>query len=448
MICSKKALKRFFITTLGLMLLTSPAAAQKKESALDLNTLTTLDLASAKAIAIQGNPSLQATRTRIEQAFSVVSQKKAAWMPSVDASASLARVDSSANSGTADENERYASSLSASLTLFDGFNRTYSLASAKYAESSATEAEKEARRLLLFNVSQGYFTLQSAMENLAIAESDREYNTRLLTEAQAKYDAGAGTMSDVLNFKIAVNNAKTSLTTTRREISRARVALAVLMGAEQARLPDGLSLAPLPEQGPWSNPLPLEETLKESALSRRPDLAQAELSIKQADAAIKVAQSGYYPTVDLTGSLSGNRDGSATFEQDDFGSSVGVNVSFNLFSGGQTRAKVAENRAALREAQYTRQSTTLAIKQEVADAMATFTAAKEAVVLQKETVAFTSQSRGLVEQEYLAGTSTVVKLNEAQNNLVAAQGNLVTARVALVTAWESIQKVTGLNLTE
>lgn len=448
MIYCKLNIKGCIQAALILMILATPAFAQTKDDSLDLDTLTTLDLKSAKAIAVLGNPSLQATRTRIEQALSVVSQKKAAWMPSVDASASLSRVDSSSNSGLQDENERYASSLSASLTLFDGFNRTYSLASAQYAEVSAAEAEKEARRLLLFNVSQGYFTLQSAMENLSIAESNREYNSRLLAEAQAKYDAGAGTMSDVLNFKIAVNNAKTSLTTTRREITTARVALAVLMGAEQARLPDGLSLVPLPEQGPWSNPLPLEETLKAGAMSRRPDLAQAELSIKQADASIKVAQSGYYPTVNLTGTLSGSRDGSAAYEEDDFGSSVGVTVSLNLFSGGQTRAKVAENRAALREAQYTRQSTTLAIKQEVADAMATFTAAKEAVILQKETVAFTSLSRELVEQEYLAGTSTVVKLNEAQNNLVAAQGNLVTARVALVTAWESIQKVTGLNLTE
>ncbi|WP_300667021.1 TolC family protein [Desulfoluna sp.] len=411
-----------------------------------LATLKVLDLGTAKVLAVTGNPSLLAMKERIEQARQQVRQEKAAWLPSLDAETSLTREDNSTSSGGDDAYEAYKTSLIATLTLFDGFNRTHALDSATQGESVSFEEEKDARRLLLFNVAQSYYSLQSAAADIAIARSDRAYNARQLTEAEARHNVGAGSLSDVLNFKIQVNTASATLMDVEKTYAIALTGLATLMGVEKTAFQEGMSLTPLQESGDWNNHTLVREELVRIALVHRPDLAQNHYVLEQTTSAIGIARADYYPTVSLSGIVSGARNGSAAYDSDDQGNSIAITMAINLFAGGETRAKVAKAEATRREALYTLQDLRLTVRQEVSDALEEFKTALKQVALQVETVTLTRQNRDLVEQEYRAGLTSVVQLNEAQNNLVSAQGNLVTARVTLHTAWETIQKVTASNL--
>lgn len=411
-----------------------------------LATIKVLDLDTAKVLAVTGNPSLLAMTERIEQARQQVRQEKSAWLPSLDAETAFTREDGSTSSGRDDAYDAYETSLTTTLTLFDGFNRAHALNSAIQGEMASLEEEKDARRLLIFNVAQSYYTLQSATADIAIARSDRDYNARQLTEAEARNKVGAGSLSDVLNFKIQVNTATATLMDTEKTYAIAITSLATLMGIEKATFPEGMRLTPIQESGDWEKASLVTDELVLIALAHRPDLAQNSHVLKQTISAISIARAGYYPTVNLSGTVSGSRDGSAAYDSDDLGNSVAVTVAINLFAGGETRAKVAEAEATRREALYTLQDLRLTVRQEVSDALEEFKTALKQVALQVETVTLTRQNRDLVEQEYRAGLTSVVQLNEAQNNLVSAQGNLVTARVTLHTAWETIQKVTASNL--
>lgn len=441
-------LKVRFLFYLSLVALATalPAAADQAGQQ-PIASLKVLDLATAQDIAVSGNPSIQAVQDRIEQAQQQVRQKEAAWFPSLDATTSLTHTEDAANATLSNEGDTYDASLSATLTLFDGFSRSYNLKSARYGETASVAAEKDARRLLIFNVAQSYYTLQSAEENISIALSDKAYNARQLKEAEARHKAGAGSLSDVLNFKIKVNTAAATLLTAEKNHAVALTGLAALMGIDEAALPEDLTLAPLETKGAWDTAPLVTEDLITTALTLRPDLAQSDSTVKQAESAVGIARSGYYPTVSLTGALSGSREDDARYEGDDFGSSIGVTVKLNLFSGGETRAKVTEAEAARREARHTMEDVALTVKKEVREAVEEIDTAFRQVKLQEETVALTRQSRDLVEEEYRAGKTGVVKLNEAQNNLVSAEGGLVDARVSLLTAWEKIRSVTGTNLT-
>jgi outer membrane protein TolC len=48
-----------------------------------------------------------------------------------------------------------------------------------------------------------------------------------------------------------------------------------------------------------------------------------------------------------------------------------------------------------------------------------------------------------VEKEYAAGQTSLVRLNEAQRNLIQAQGWLALARVSLRQAWQGLKAATG-----
>ena len=70
------------------------------------------------------------------------------------------------------------------------------------------------------------------------------------------------------------------------------------------------------------------------AHGHRPDIIATEFAVKQAEAGIKVAEAGYYPTINLAGNLDSEKANSYGFENEDFGSTISLNLSWNLFAGG------------------------------------------------------------------------------------------------------------------
>lgn len=53
------------------------------------------------------------------------------------------------------------------------------------------------------------------------------------------------------------------------------------------------------------------------------------------------------------------------------------------------------------------------------------------------------QNRDLVEKEFAAGQGSLVRLNEAQRDLVTAQARLALALVSLRLTWHNLRTSTG-----
>ena len=78
----------------------------------------------------------------------------------------------------------------------------------------------------------------------------------------------------------------------------------------------------------------------------------------------------------------------------------------------------------LAEAQSSLENTKINVKAAVASDVATLISAQEQLALQRSNATLVQQVRDLVEKEYAAGQASLVRLNEAQRDLVAAHGNL------------------------
>jgi outer membrane protein len=424
----------------------------------DWTAISTLDIETAVTIALADNPGLDAAMARVRQAKAQVEQARSAYWPRLDANASGARVDLSENryqeslatarffnpSATVENPEAYYNTdLTASWTLFDGFERKFSNVSARYGEQSSAAALKDARRLLISAVAFSYFSAQLALENIAIAKADEEFNQRQLADAQARQRVGTGSLSDVLNFQVRKNQAKTTRINEEYRYEIALYGLAALLGVPESRLPGHVQLARLaPETAPELSKPPVEELIA-GAMDLRPDIQQARWGLKQTEAQIKVAQSDYYPSVFLAGSLEGERSGDMGFEQDDFGNRVQVGLSYNLFSGGYTRARVSEARQHKTELEKRLEELILSATADIRSSAALVATAQTQVALQRDNVALVQRTRDLVEKEYNAGQGSLVRLNEAQKDLTTAQGNLALALVGLRQAWVELETRTG-----
>ncbi len=430
--------------------------------AVDLAALSTLDLETAVGIALAGNPGLEAAAARVRQAKAQIDQARAAYWPRLDANASGARIKSAENdhqqnlaaarllnpSATIDKtDEFYAADLTASWILFDGFERKFSNASARYGEQSNAAALNDARRLLISAVAVAYFSAQLALENIAIAKADEAFNQRQLADAEARQRVGTGALSDVLNFQVRKNQAKTTRINQEYQYEIALYGLAALLGLSESRLPDHVQLARLaPETATELSSPPVDEMIAQ-AMDLRPDIRETEWRIKQSEAQVKIAQSDYYPTITVAGALDGERTGNADFGQDDFGNRVQVGLSYNLFAGGLTRARVREARQFKVEFEKRLEELVLSATAEIRDSAALVTTAQIQLALQRENVDLVQRTRDLVEKEYNAGQGSLVRLNEAQRDLTTAQSNLALALVGLRQAWVELETRTGIILT-
>jgi outer membrane protein TolC len=431
------------------------------ETMVDWATMSTLDLEAAVAIALAGNPGLEAASARVRQAKAQVDQARSAYWPRLDANASGARVELSENAyqqslaiaqllnptaAIEDPDEYYNADLTASWTLFDGFERKFSNASARYGEQSSAAALNDARRLLISAVAVSYFSAQLALENIAIAKADEAFNQRQLADAEARQRVGTGALSDVLNFQVRKNQAKTTRINQEYRYEIARFGLAALLGIPEARLPTHLQLAPLASETTVELSRPPVDDLIAQTMKFRPDIQQIQWRIKQVEAQVKIAQADNYPTLFVAGSLDGERDGDLNFGQDDFGNRLQVGLSYNLFAGGFTRARVREVRQQKVELDKRLEDLVLSATSDIRSSVALVTSAQTQLALQRENVELVQRTRDLVEKEYNAGQGSLVRLNEAQRDLTNAQGSLALALVALRQAWVELETRSGIIL--
>ena len=425
------------------------AAAQGVPDA--LQGLDVLDLATAKRIALEGNPSLRAAAARVEQARARVARSRAAYFPSLDAAASGAHVDLADSAlvlqpDLANPDDYYSAGLSANWLVFDGLARRFALLAARSAEAETRAAQLDAQRLLLSAVAAAYHGGQLARERVAVAQADLAFNARLLEEAQVRRRAGTGSLSDELNFEVRVNAARTSLIRAERDKELSRPALAALLGIEGAALPPGLALAELGAETPGDMDVPDLATELAYARERRPDVAQRRSALERARAGVGVARADFVPAVGLSASIDGERAGDIDFESEDFGTTVALTLSYNLFAGGARRAALDEAHAARDETERRLEDTLLSVASEVRDRLTALRAARDQLRLQRSNVSLVERARDLVDEEYRAGQTSLVRLNEAQRDLINAQRQLALARVSLRLARDDLDTATGRSL--
>jgi len=230
---------------------------------------------------------------------------------------------------------------------------------------------------------------------------------------------------------------------SKRQYEIAMAALAALLGIRDAAFPEDTTLAALEPEDPAELEAPDTDTMLAYARQHRPDLLAATLEQERAAAQARAARGEYYPTVTLRGAVEGERQEDPDFESDDFGTLVGGVVTYTFGDGGGRRGRAQEARAAGDEARSDLEGLRLNIASEVREAVAEVRRAQEQLELQRENADLVQRTRDLVEKEYNAGQASLVRLNEAQRDLIATRAQLALARVSLRTAWTGLHAATG-----
>jgi outer membrane protein len=435
-------------------------------STVDLSAIRGLTLKTAQQIALAENPSLAAAQERVMQAQARVRQETARYWPKIDGTASYRREWFSDNIFLAGRNlvdfvealeptfdveipERedfYVARLLATWILFDGFSRKFSNAAARFAQLASKEAQMDARRLLALSVADSFHNAQLARENIFIAQADEAFNRKQMEEAKARQRVGTGSISDVLNLEVQANTARSGLFQAERNYEIAQIGLAALMGIPGSALPSSLELSVL-EPEIWDEMvLPKADPLISYAQKHRPDLLQNKHFVEQTNAGVGIARSEFYPIIELFGSADGERADDLSFKSGDFGYTVGAQLTYNFFSGGRSLARVQEANARMSEAKRNYENLSIRVAYDVREAIADLKRAQNELVLQRTNAEIALENRDRVEKEYSLGHESLVRLNEAQRDLIRAQSQLARALVSVRQAWENLASATSENI--
>jgi len=417
-----------------------------------------LTLEMAQELAVANSPSFEAQFHAVQAAWAAYKQRFGGYFPTISAVNSVGqtfnnysgRVNNDSDSLPNNNNLTSQTGLTASLNVFDGLQREMTLLSYKYQALGQEAVKENARRVLLKSVAEAYNNILLSIEQSRIAVSDRDFQLKQLKDAQYKYDAGASPLSDVLNFKVNVNNATNSQITAQYSFNFYRYALAQLMGIPDSTLPDELKYSPIdsiPDEE-----LPDINIYLDAALNNRPDLKQYREALQTAKYNLYASWGAYSPTVTATAggyynttmNHYDNNDPSHTYYNNTQGT-YSVNTNWVLFNGGTREFQVRQAQALVAQAQFNVANQWITVVQEVRTAYDTYKQNVKQARLYQETQALVTKQRDLVEEEYKAGNKELTRLNEAQNTLVSAETNLVIALVNVMSAKAQLESATNSN---
>jgi len=384
-------------------------------------------------------------------------------------------------------NDFFDAGLSASVNLFDGFEKFASMEEASLREDASRLRLERVREDVVFQVVQGFTSLVVDRELATAREQELVAAGELLEEVQRLVEVGRQPVSDRYQQEATVAEAEAALVEAQRQVALSETTLMQLLRLDPARDYDFrtsplTTIDTLPEPDTYSY-----EALLGVALARRADLTAARSSLDATGQNIRSARSGYWPSIDLSFNYGSNwsansrqaipgtgtdprvititPDGGGspvTFEVPGTGSSpafttpsfvdqldgrrggsVSLSVSVPVFDRLQTWASIEQAQADRLNARYDleelRQDIGLQIRQALLD--------YESAVAQQRASAkrLEASERALdaAQRRYELGAAGFVELVQARSALVSARSAEIGARYNVVLARRLIDYHTG-----
>src|SRR5438128_6006017 len=394
-----------------------------------------LTLDECVAIALEAQPTIQATLYDYAAARYRVTQALAPLLPQVSGLVTATKSESSTVSTFAPTgrltqsqtfkgfSETFIAQVVLSQLLFDfGKNLAATEAARKLAEVAVEDVELQ-RQLISLAVKEAYTNILFAQRLIRVQQQAVQRAELNLRSAKGFFDVGTRPKSDVARAEVDVANARVDLIRARNALRTAIVALNTAMAINvdtPTQIVDNLVYQPVTLD---------RQQLRSSSLIQRPEYRQAKLQAAAAEATERQTFRNFFPDISGSGSYGG------TQAQLNEAWTLGLTFSWSLFDGGGRIARYQEAKANLEGAKARVKSTELDIVQNVEQAEIAVEEAQERIQAAQTLVASAQENFRLAQGRFDAGVGTILELTDAQLALTQAQNTesqaLADYRIAL-----------------
>jgi outer membrane protein TolC len=290
----------------------------------------------------------------------------------------------------------FNNTVSLSLSLYTGGRNEGLVGQARMGLKVADLTMDKTRQQLKLEATNAYFGVLAMRNLLQVAQESVDNLTAHLKNVQAQFEVGTVAKSDVLRSEVELANAQQDLIKAQNNYDVAVATLNNIIG-----LPHGTEIRLKEDLKYEQQGITLEDGIN-YAMKNRPDVLAADANIQKAKEGVKVARSGFLPTISLTGSNNWNDDKFPGARNSNW--LVGLTTSLTVFDTNLTLSRVKEAEASLAIANETARQT------------------RDAVALE-------------VRSEYLGMREAEKRIETSQVALAKAEEDFTIAQVRITPAW-------------
>jgi NodT family efflux transporter outer membrane factor (OMF) lipoprotein len=402
------------------------------------------------------------------EARAIVREARSQYFPTLTAAPSVTHSRASANLGTSAPSTTGASSTSTPTQLQ---STLYSLPleaswepdlwgkvrntvrQAQYsAQVSAADLENE-RLSEQANLAEYFFEIRGQDRLQKIYDDTVEADQKAYDLTRGLYETGIDDEISVVEAETTLRSAQAGATNVGIARAQYEHAIAVLVG--KAASDFSIPVKPMTVAPP-----PIPVGVPSELLERRPDVAAAERTMAEGNAAIGIAYAAYYPNLTLSGE--------GGFESSSFSHwlswpsrfwSVGASLSETIFDAGLRRATVQQYVATYNADLAGYRQTVLTAFQQVEDSLAEVRILSKEILQEQQAVDSARTFLKLEQSRYDTGIDPYIDVLVAQTTVLADEQTLnglqvqeMTSAVALVQAlgggWDRSQLPSPQQVTQ
>jgi len=287
-------------------------------------------------------------------------------------------------------------------------------------------------------VHEAYFNVLKAGRFLDVAEEAVGLLEALVRVAQDFYDVGMIPKNDLLKAEVELANIRQGRVKAANAVALAEAAFNISLRRD---IDAPVSLVDLLEYKPFGR---TQQECFDDANVNRLELKMLDTRIDQAERAVSLARSPFYPTVGIFGSFRWEDGG---FIPDPEVWSAGAVAKWTLWDWGKTYSNVQAARATMNRARNEEIRLRDGIKLEVKRAYLSLREAEANISVAEKSIEQAGENYRITEEQYKASMTTSTEVLDAQTQLSQARLNYYSALSDYNIELARLRKATGKLFT-
>jgi outer membrane protein len=404
----------------------------------------------AIAIALEQNLAVKQAKNATALTAATVQQQKMQLLPdlrlNVNGADNVGRNFSQTEGAIIDQQtQSMNTSLSSSMTLFDGMKTLSTIRAAKATDAASASDLARARQTAVFTVASNYVALANAQEQLRVQQENLKSLQSQQDQIQKFVDAGVRPMADLYQAEASVASAGAAVVQANRTVEMAKVDLVQTLQLDPAG--DYDFVTPTVNAATAMRSVDLDSLIAQ-AYAQRPDLQAESKRVEAAGQDVNAARAGRLPSLSLTGDYNTAYNSAANLGLNDQleqhrGGTVAIGVSIPIFDRGavsltEQKARIEQDNARL-SLQAQRQQVAVDVRRAYLDAQS----AEQQLAAASAQLAAAQKAVDATQARYEVGAATLVELTVARAQAVQAASAVATAKYNLVLQQTVMDYYTG-----
>ena len=391
--------------------------------------------------ALSNNLDVRVAMQNVASAQSYLKQSKAAQLPTLSVGTNYTRSTNSINAmggmGERTYNNLWDITGAASWET-DIWGKLSAQRRASYASYLATvEAQKAVQSEVVATLATAYYQLLMLDEQKKVLEQTIDFRQKSLETTKSLKEAGSTTEVATKQIEALVYNAQAQLVTIGNSIWALENTICVLLGEE----PHAIERTTLAEQ---QFPTEFKQGYAAKLLQNRPDVARAELSLRNAFELTNIARAAFYPTLTLSA-----RGGISSTELDTWISAKSIFANFvaglaqPILNRRQIRTQYEVQQIAQETALLNFKKAVLSAGKEVSDAMQNVSTQTEFIELKTKEMKAYQEATDYSKQLFDSGMVNYLEVITAEVNRLNAELSVANAQFTRMQYGITLYKALG-----